>query len=67
MAEDDNGATDGRNVLLGHTAAIAGTYRLRVRAGIDGAGRRTPRKVTGAWYRPPAVGDKGLEPPASTV
>ncbi|MEE8450487.1 MAG: pre-peptidase C-terminal domain-containing protein [Thermoguttaceae bacterium] len=38
VAEDDNGAADGRNALLTHTATTTGTYTVQVRAAEETSG-----------------------------
>ena len=53
LASDDNGAADGKNAVLSHTATTAGLYRARVR-GMNGTEGEYVLTVTGATGAQPA-------------
>jgi subtilisin family serine protease len=61
LASDDNGAADGKNAVLSHTAATAGLYRARVR-GMNGTTGEYVLTVTGATGTQPAPQASAVTP-----
>ncbi|MBN2474707.1 MAG: pre-peptidase C-terminal domain-containing protein [Pirellulales bacterium] len=62
LAQNDNGAADGRNARLEHTAAVSGTYRIRVLAAEDTHGEYV-LNVEGATGSLPAFEVVACDPP----
>jgi len=60
VASDDNGAADGRNVLLNYTAPLTGNYTIRVRAAASSG--EYMLKVEGATGSLPAFAVASISP-----